>query len=87
MESIIEHTCCAARPEKAEEAAHECEWSSLPGAALSDSPVEHRAQTSTTGRNERVATQGACYEHRQGSGQSERSSTATHSRQVCERGS
>ena len=86
MKSIVEHQCCALRAEKAEEPDHETESTSLPGAALSDSPVEHSVRAPEPDRREPVTSPSRCYEHRQSVAQIERSSGASHSRPVCERG-
>jgi hypothetical protein len=86
MKSIVEHQCYAMHPEKAEEPAHETESTSLPSAALSDSPVEHSVRAPDPGLREPVANPSRCYEHRQSVVQTERSSGASHTRPVCERG-
>lgn len=86
MKNIVEHRCCAMYPEKAEEPAHETESMSLPGAALSEGPVEHSIRAPELDRHKSVATPSRCYEHQQGVAQTERSSGASHTRPVCERG-
>ncbi|MCQ6255543.1 hypothetical protein [Pseudomonas sp. Q11] len=86
MKNIVEHQSCAMHPEKAEEPTHETESTSLPGTALSDSPVEHSIRAPERDRHEADGAASRCYEHRQGVAQTERSSGVSHTRPVCERG-